>query len=333
MLKSIKKMSEYELDWSEFAFGDKGPLKDLRATFIPAPRELSTRRISQLIKKYLPLGNVVIGVSQESHVMGLEGQPQFTMQPISPLRRLADKVNATSKTHKLYLLRHSQRDSIYILGKVRFKRVALVNGSWYTMFHMRPEYYALLKRGTPFEMLSAFADEAEAKAYAAAIRLLDVPQEGLFTDQEMLQVVAMAAKRSFDYGGYQTAVALGRKEGDAYQLLLTTHNQVVPYETYAMHFGASRERHLSPMNDLNHYDTIHAEMLAVIRAGQQGLALKGATLFINVLPCPSCARALALTDLAEIVYSQDHTSGYAVQLFVQAAKQVRRILPAPEARL
>jgi deoxycytidylate deaminase len=71
----------------------------------------------------------------------------------------------------------------------------------------------------------------------------------------------------------------------------------------------------------------------VVKAQSQGVDLKGATLFINLLPCPHCARALALTGLAEIVYSQDHSAGYAITLFEQMDKKVRRLLPEQQPEL
>jgi deoxycytidylate deaminase len=99
----------------------------------------------------------------------------------------------------------------------------------------------------------------------------------------------------------------------------------VPFQTYAMHHGASRERHFSPPNDLNHYDTVHAEVEMLIQAQKSHLDLNSTSLFINVLPCPPCSRMLAETMISEVVYINDHSSGYAVQILELSGKKVRRV--------
>jgi deoxycytidylate deaminase len=333
----MKKMNnKYNLDWSELAFGSKKLLRELRATFIMAPRELSTKRLTQIIKHYLPESNLIIGISKESHVLDLEDQPQFTMLGFDEIQTLQQKVNQASPKHKLYTLSYSQRDICFILEKIPFARVVLVNGSWYRAFHLRPEYYALVSANMPFEKISPFADELEAQGYAGRrikdiAKAMPLPKSGAYTEHQMLELARQAARHSFDFGAFQTGVSLGRKTNEknekTYQFLAAAHNTVVPYETFAMHFGAAREKHFSPMNDLNHYDTVHAEVALILFAQQHKLDTKGSTLFINLLPCPTCARMFTQTDIAEFVYSQDHTSGYAVQLLEKAGKKVRRIVP------
>lgn len=315
-------------DWSDFAFGSRKVLQELKAIYIPAPREISPKRFAQLIKAYLPKGNILLGLSKERFVRELEGQPQFaTLQP-KTVQPIIGTVNASKAPHKIYTLHHSQRDTIFIFEKVRFQRVLLIQGSWYKAFHFRPEYYALVNRGTPYHLLSPFADEQEAMQYPLQTLLPSLPTEGQFDTLGLLDIASQAARHSYDYGGFQTGVALGiSQQPSGYRLLMTAHNTVVPYETYAMHYGASREKYFSPMQDMNHYDTIHAEMALVIKAQKAGIDLSCTTLFINLLPCPQCSRTLSQTDIAEIVYTEDHTAGYAVQMLEKAGKKIRRVVP------
>ena len=79
-------------DWTELAFGNKKPLKDLKATFIVAPREVSVARFKELIKTYLPKGNVVLGIANEPFVEGFEGQPQFRMLELTTVQKTIDLV-------------------------------------------------------------------------------------------------------------------------------------------------------------------------------------------------------------------------------------------------
>ncbi len=91
-----------------------------------------------------------------------------------------------------------------------------------------------------------------------------------------------------------------------------------------MHNGALRERHFSPPNDLNYYDTVHAEVELLLEAQRQKLSLKNTSLCINLLPCPTCSRMIASSDILEVVYAFDHSEGYAVSLLERAGKIVRR---------
>jgi tRNA(Arg) A34 adenosine deaminase TadA len=320
-------MSSTEIfDWGELAFGSKKPVSQLRATFIMAPRTMSKKRLAQLIKTYLPQGNIVLGIAKEPYVAGLEGQPQFTMLTLEEALPIADKVNAAGLTQRIALLRYNQRDIAFLLEKLDFARVVLVNGSWYRAFHLRPEFYTLTTRGIPFEKVSPFVAETEAKAYPGTVKLSDIPTSGTFTAADMLALANRAGTHSYDSGGFQIGVSLGRKKGKAYELLATTHNTVVPYETYALHHGASREQNFSPTNDLNHYDTVHAEVAMVIKAGKEHIDLHDTTLFINLLPCPMCARMFTQTDIESFVYSQDHSSGYGLKMLERAGKHVTRMV-------
>ena len=47
--------------------------------------------------------------------------------------------------------------------------------------------------------------------------------------------------------------------------------------------------------------TAHAEMLAIRQAGRY--ALKGATMYVTLEPCPMCAGALALSGISRLVYA------------------------------
>jgi deoxycytidylate deaminase len=313
-------------DWNELAFGSKKPISNLNAIFIAAPREISTKRFTQLIKDYLPKGNVVLGLAKEPYVYALEDQPQFKMLQRETVQSIINKVNSSNQKHQIYTLNYFQRDFIYILQKLTFQKIVLVNGSWYKAFHLKPEYYQIIESGLSYEKVSPFADENEARKFAEQTILTAPSSTGIFNEEAMLEIVDQTARLSYDFGGYQTAVALARKTGNKYSLLTTVHNKVVPYETYSMHHGAAREKHFSPINDLNYYDTIHAETALLIKAHKENIELKGTTLFINLLPCPTCARVLVETDIVELVYRQDHSDGYAIRLFEQAGKKTRRIV-------
>lgn len=317
----------YEFDWSDIAFGSKKTINSLKPLFIAASRELSAARFTELVKTYLPKGNIVVGIAKEPFVLGFEGQPQFRTLSTATIQPTIEKVNKSNSPHKIYILKYYQQETEYIFEKLKWQKVILVNGSWQYAFHTQKPYYILVNRTTPFEYISPFSDEQEAKAYEKNLEptLVQPHTNGVFSEEEMMNIAAKAAKGSYDYN-FQTGVALGKREGTGYTVLATAYNAVVPYQTYAMHHGASREQHFSPPNDLNHYDTVHAEVCLLLKAQQEKINLTNTTLFINLMPCPVCSRMFAKTPIAEFVYQQDHSDGYAVKMLEAAGKQVKRIV-------
>jgi deoxycytidylate deaminase len=335
----MTKKSPYVFDWTDVAFSKSGKktINDLKATFIAVPRYISKARFAQLIKEYLPSGPIILGLAKEDYVAGFEDQPQFKTLQADDIQIVIDKVNSSNAPYQIYTLAYAQRETTFVFEGLKFQKVLLINGSWKYAFHTQAPYYALLKKATPFQMVSAFASEDEAMQYAATLErevtdaamagLADATPETRFTAEQMLQIAGQASKQSYDYS-FQTGVALGRlADDDAYELLGHSFNKVVPYQTYAMHYGAARETNYSVPHDLNHYDTVHAEVEMIIKAQKEGIDLHDTTLFINLMPCPSCARMLAETDIASFVYTVDHSEGYAVQMLQKAGKQVRRLVP------
>jgi len=312
-------------DWSDLAFGSKKPINELQATFIGAPRELSAKRFVEISKKYLPQGNIVLGLAKEAYIDGFDGQPQFKTLQAETVQQIIDKVNASASKSKIYTLQYFQRELPYILEKLTFRQALFVNGSWKYPFHTQTPYYTLANRHVPYALIAPFTDKVEAMQYEASISLPPLPTKGSFSEAEMLELADQVAAHSFD-NGFQTGVSLGLKKNKAYQLLALAFNKVVPYQTYAMLHGAARETNFSPMHDLNHYDTTHAEVELLLSAQKQNISLKNTTMFINLLPCPTCARMLSQTDIVEFVYRQDHSDGYAVKMLELAGKKVRRIV-------
>ncbi len=312
-----------EINWSDITQSEINLLNSLDATFIAAPRVVSDARLLQMIKKYLPKGNIVLGVANENYILGFENQPQFSTLKIANDHKLISKVNNSNSLNKIAILRYNQSDVSKIYDSVKFQRVILVNGSWLYSFHLRPEYQVLNDNNIPLKFVSPFADEEEMVNYAKKFNP-QIPKPGmLLNDKEMICVANDVAKNSFD-NSFQTGVSLGIKQGEKYILVDSAYNTVVPYITYAWHNGASREKYKCMPGDLNHYDAIHAEVMLILQSQKRRYDTKGSTIFINLLPCPNCAKMLCEFDFDKIVYVHDHSNGYAVELLEKAGKVVRR---------
>lgn len=326
-------MDEFNFDWNALAFSSKKPIRELRATFIMAPREISLERFKELIKTYLPKGNILLGLAKEDFVIGFEDQPQFKMLEIATLQKTIDRINTSGSPNKVYTLRYFQRELHYILEAITFEEVLGINGSWKYTFHTQQPYYMLANNKTPYELIAPFTGEQEAKSYEMLTDKLITANnpfpKGQFTEAEMLAKAEQAAHFSYDYN-FQTGVVIGKKpraSAKKYDFIDYAYNKVVPYQTYAMLNGASREKNFSPPHDLNHYDTVHAEVALLTKAQKKGFDLHGTTLFINLLPCPTCARMFCETEIKEFIYQYDHSEGYALGLLAQAGKVVRRLIP------
>lgn len=293
--------------------------------FIAAPREISAARFKEIIKHYLPKSSILLGISKEPYVVGFEDQPQFKMLQLGEVRSTIDKVNDLKDAHRIDVIEYNQTELAAIITDHNLKRVLLVNGSWKYTFQNHPAYKILVERKIPFKYISPFLDEAEAKAYEEShTPTITMPDSSArLSEEEMLTLAFESAKQSYDYS-FQTGAALGKKHGEKYEFILEAFNKVVPYQTYALHHGNAREKHVTGVHDINHYDTIHAEMFLLLRALQQQIDISGMTLFINLLPCSTCARTLTQTEIAEVVYLNDHSDGYATKLLHDSGIRVRQ---------
>jgi hypothetical protein len=101
------------LSWANLAFASKREVNDLNAIFVMAPRHLSQARIKQLIKLYLPQGNLLFGISDEQYVLGFEDQPQFEMLKLADIMPIIEQVSAASAGRTITAFTYSQRDTKY----------------------------------------------------------------------------------------------------------------------------------------------------------------------------------------------------------------------------
>lgn len=317
-------------DWEKFTDNDKRACRDARATLILAPREMSEARIAQLLRELLPKGNVIFGVAAEPFVAGFEGQPQFRMLPNGAVAAFEEKVSHAQSVRALHSIRYPQSVTDDVIRAVRPARVIVVRGSYLYTFHRSSTFKLLNRRGIPFELVSPFADEVEASVYEARVAPLLPVIEAKDGDVSMVfAAVNTIAKRSYDYS-FQTGAVLARALPDGTLTIVDAAcNEVVPYQTYALLHGNVREEHESALHDGAHYDTIHAEMNLLARAAMRGDPLGGAHLFINLLPCPACARTLCKTGIAEVVYRTSHWGGYALELFEACGIKTRHIEEVP----
>lgn len=53
-------------------------------------------------------------------------------------------------------------------------------------------------------------------------------------------------------------------------------------------------------------NVIHAEQNAIYAAAREGISLKGSILYINLSPCTTCAKAIAMSGISKVVYNKHY---------------------------
>lgn len=323
------------LDWSKLSSSKQQNLIAQKSILILGTRDLSAQRIASLAK-LADKSLLIFGHLKEDFISGFEDCPQFSSLKLAKLKasleslpeknatRSATKTTQAKKHQNISILTYRQTEAKYLLRELNLQAVLIVRGSYQYAFHYTPLFYEINKRNLKYKLLSPFNSQSEAKNYETQIKKsfggLNAKSGKKCSDDKLMNLANQAGKFSFDYT-FQTGAVLAKDN----HFLLASHNTVVPFETAMLHFGSSKETHFGPPQDLNFYDTNHAEVELILQAQQQQLDLTGTTLYINLMPCPICARMLARSPIAEIVYQLDHSDGYAFKLLKQAGKKIRRV--------
>lgn len=310
-------------------------VKKLPTLFIAGSRELSNKRILSLFKRYSSKYSLIWGVYSEEFIKEFENQPQFrTLQKekLEKFKAVIEKVNPNF-ANKIEIIEYSQDEEIEIIKKIKPDKVIFIYGSWKIAFHRRPLFEFLEKEKVEFSIKSPFLDEDEARDISKKI----IPEVKNFVEKEIsqikkanddkyfLQVADTMSKQSFDYT-WQTGAVL-EKEG---KIIIKGHNVILPYETHIFHYGSLKEQGLGKfsrahMHDLNVNDTLHAEMDIVAQALQNNIDMKYSTLYINLMPCPNCARLLCTTGIKKVVCRHEHFGGLAGKLFEEMGIEVKLV--------
>ena len=299
-------------DWTDLVTAVSNPLEKFGSTFILAPRQISIKRFKQIIKQYLPKGNIILGIAQEEFIQGFEGQPQFRTLELESVEKYAYNSNS-----KLIILKYPQSEILPVIQKLNFRRAVIVNGSFHRSFHLRLEYQAILDKGASIKYISPFTDETEARNFADNFCHSGlVPKSAPRSDSHLKTLVDIEASHSFETS-FQTAAAIVTESGE----VICQHNIVAPYETYAWHHGFQREKHKSQAGDSSHYDSVHAETAALLLVG---LKAKGAKLYCRTFPCPHCARNIVFAGISEVIYELDYGDKYGYNLFDKSGVKYRR---------
>jgi dCMP deaminase len=110
------------------------------------------------------------------------------------------------------------------------------------------------------------------------------------------------------------------------QVILKSHNTHLP-SPHSPYVHGDPRNNFSKGEYLEHSSAIHAEAALIALAAQQGISLKGLSLYSSTFPCPPCAKLIAYSGIKKIYYSE----GYSLlnQESILRAKQVKIIYVKP----
>lgn len=321
-------------DWNKLSEKKRDKLLNVRNfVFIPGPIDLSKNRVKQIISKVKVLrlrskqavkqqNKVLFGCLKDEWIPGLEGSLQFSPLKLDKLKKLAEKLDFD-------IIKHFHKDTKYIVKEIKPKRVIFINGSWNGPIHYKSMYWKALDSGAKVRLVSPFAAEKEAKKFTKEIEE-QYEKEKLYlkkkkySDAEIFQIIKQRKKQSWDWVGLIAAALV--KDG---KILTLAHNRVLPYQAYQMHFGSIREKKQIPSQEMiETHLTNHAECEILEQVRRDKISLKNTWLYLNIFPCPVCAKMLSRTEIEGIVYSQDHNLGNDIgyKTLQACGKKLRRVV-------
>jgi dCMP deaminase len=88
--------------------------------------------------------------------------------------------------------------------------------------------------------------------------------------------------------------------------------------------------HISRVKDDHEQSIIHSEINAITDCAKRGVSLSGAKIYITHFPCINCFRAIAASNIKEIVYLNDYKNDALLDCLAKdAGITIRQLLSIP----
>jgi rfaE bifunctional protein nucleotidyltransferase chain/domain len=121
---------------------------------------------------------------------------------------------------------------------------------------------------------------------------------------QFMEIAIKEAQKSFCLFRKTGAVAV--KDG---KILISTHNQIMPAETFCKKQGCIREKlGVLPGQKLEICNALHSEMNLIALAAKKNISLNGATLYTTTFPCSLCAKAIANSGIKKVIFLSDYSN-------------------------
>ncbi len=293
-----------DLLWAKLTQNQKRYLRSVdNKVFIIGGIHVDKERLESVVKKYLKDGYLVIlGNLLDEYIPKLEHSAQFKVEK--------RKVNFDDE--KLIGLDYFYSDTKYVVRELTPSVVVGYNGSWSKCIHYNEFYWEVIANGSKFISLSPFVSEKAAREYADRFNGEFENVIGKkYSETKLKDLCIKLSKLSWDWTG-QTGAVLTDSAG---VVLSYGFNELLPYQSVMMHKGSLKERDRGEVGkNIELLETVHAEMSAILMAGERAVSLDGKTLWVSKFPCPYCARILAKSKIKKVKFVEDYPekSGYSI---------------------
>lgn len=115
-------------------------------------------------------------------------------------------------------------------------------------------------------------------------------------DREMIARATDEAEKSSDWWRHVGAVVV--RDGT---VIFENHNHHVPSDHMPYANGDPRDAMQAGTMNLV-YTSLHAEQAIVADAARQGISLEGASMYLNIFPCPLCAKLMAYAGIKKCFF-------------------------------
>lgn len=140
-------------------------------------------------------------------------------------------------------------------------------------------------------------------------------------DEYFMKIAYLVADRS---------TCLSRKVGAVVvrdnHIISTGYNGAPKGVTHCLDTGCIRKERGVPSGErLDICKAVHAEQNAIIEAAYNGVSTKGASIYVTVTPCFTCAKMLINAGIKEIVIDGDYPTQDSVSLFEEVGIKIRKL--------
>lgn len=115
-------------------------------------------------------------------------------------------------------------------------------------------------------------------------------------DREVIQNLKQEAEKSSDW--WRRIASAIVKDG---KILLSAHNEHLP-SPHSPYVDGDPRNTLHKGVGIELSTSIHSEARLIAEAAEKGIALKGASMYASIFPCPPCAKQIAFSGIKKLYY-------------------------------
>lgn len=185
---------------------------------------------------------------------------------------------------------------------------------------LRAKYFT--ERDVTVETLFLRIDEKIVKAARKEIEYTGMVTEKEF-DKEIMQKALTEAERSSDWF-MRVGAALILNDS----LIDTAHNTRMPspHEPWAVGDPRMFIANAPGGNEYHRQASLHAEQTLIAHAARDGVAIKGASMYVSVFPCATCVNCMAEAGIKRCYFKDGYCEAWSTDVFKAYDMEVIKVV-------